>query len=58
MNTLTSSIKQHALARFRALTIALSLAATRLLLPSETVPVVMIFIPTLAALSLTALADG
>ncbi len=58
MNTHTSRIKRHALLIFCTLTIALTSAATRLPLPGEVVSVVMVFIPTLIALSLTAMADG
>ena len=58
MNHITSFVKHQALLIFCALTIALSFAATQLPLPAEAVPVVMVFIPTLVALSLTALNDG
>ena len=54
----TSRIKRHALLIFCTLTIALTFAATRLPLPGEVVSVVMVFIPTLIALGLTAMADG
>src|SRR6266542_1716764 len=54
----TSRIKRHALLIFCTLTIALTFAATRLPLPGEVVSVVMVFIPTLVALTLTAMDDG
>jgi uncharacterized protein len=55
---IVSFIKRQALLLFCALTIALSFAATQLPLPGEAVPVVMVFIPALIALSLTAATDG
>ncbi|HSK89311.1 MAG TPA: type II CAAX endopeptidase family protein [Anaerolineales bacterium] len=55
MNTL---IKQNALAVFCTLTIALTFASTLLPLPGEVIPVVMVFIPALVAISLTALSEG
>lgn len=58
MNMLTSLIKQHALAIFCVLTIAPSFAATLLPLPGEGVAVVIVFIPALLAISLTALSEG
>ena len=58
MNILTSLIKQHGLAIFCTLTIALTFAATLLSLPGEVIPVVMVFIPALMAISLTALSEG
>src|SRR5215213_5276666 len=58
MYRITSFVKRQALLLFCALTIALSFAATQLTLPSEAVPVVMVFIPALIALGLTAMADG
>ncbi len=58
MNTHTSRIKRHALLIFCTLPIALTFVATRLPLPGEVVSVVMVFIPTLIALGLTAMADG
>jgi uncharacterized protein len=58
MNSITSFVKRHALLIFCTLTITLSFAATQLPLPDEAVPVVMVFIPTLVALSLTAVTDG
>lgn len=57
-NMLTSLIKQHALAIFCVLAIALTFAATLLPLPGEAVAVVMVFIPALLAISLTALSEG
>jgi len=51
-------VTHHGLLIFCAMTIALSFAATQLPLPGEVVPIVMVFIPTLIALSLTAMADG
>ena len=58
MKTLTSLIEQHALAIFCAFTIALTFASTLLPLPGEAIPVVMVFIPALMAISLTALSEG
>lgn len=58
MNKITSFVKRQALLLFCVLTIALSFAATQLPLPSEAVPVVMVFIPALVALGLTAMTDG
>lgn len=58
MNALTSFIKRHALASFCTLTIALTFAATLLPLPGEVIPVVMVFIPALMAIALTALSEG
>jgi membrane protease YdiL (CAAX protease family) len=58
MNTLTSLIKQHVLVIFCALTIALTFAATLLPLPGDAIPVVMVFIPALVAIALTALSEG
>jgi membrane protease YdiL (CAAX protease family) len=58
MNQIASFVKRQALPLFCALTIALSFAATLLPLPGEVVPVVMVFIPALVALSLTAVTDG
>src|SRR5918994_3984806 len=57
-NMLTSQIKQHALAIFCVLTIALTFAATLLPLPGEAIAVVMVFVPALLAFSLTALSEG
>jgi membrane protease YdiL (CAAX protease family) len=58
MNKLISLIKQHALAVFCALTVALTFATTLLPLPGEVIPVVIVFIPALMAISLTALSEG
>ena len=58
MNRMTSLSKQHALAIFCGLTITLTFAATLLSLPGEGVPVVIVFIPALMAIALTALTDG
>jgi uncharacterized protein len=58
MNHITSFVKRQALPLFCALTIALSFASTQLPLPGEVVPVVMVFIPALIALSLTTVTDG
>ena len=58
MNRITSFVKRQALPIFCALTIALSFAATQLPLPSEAVPVVIVFIPALVALGLAAVTDG
>jgi membrane protease YdiL (CAAX protease family) len=58
VNTITSFVKRHALLIFCALTIALSFATTLLPISGEAVPVVMVCIPALVALSLTAVTDG
>jgi membrane protease YdiL (CAAX protease family) len=58
MNSIAAFVKSQALAIFCALTIALSFAATQLPLPGEVVPVVMVFVPALIALSLTAMTEG
>jgi membrane protease YdiL (CAAX protease family) len=58
MNHFFSIAKQQALPLFCALTIALSFAATLLPLPGEAVPVVMVCIPGIVALCLTAMVDG
>jgi membrane protease YdiL (CAAX protease family) len=58
MKTPTSIIKQHAFALFCGLTIALTFAATLLPLPGELAAVVMVFIPALLAISLTAVSKG
>ncbi|HEX5807738.1 MAG TPA: CPBP family intramembrane glutamic endopeptidase, partial [Anaerolineales bacterium] len=58
MKTPTSIIKQYALALFCGLTIALTFATTLLPLPGELVAVVMVFIPALLAISLTAVSEG
>jgi hypothetical protein len=58
MNRIAVFANHQSLAVFCPLTIALSFAATRLPLPGEIVPVVIVFVPTLVALSLTAMADG
>jgi membrane protease YdiL (CAAX protease family) len=58
MNMLISLIKQHALAIFCTLTIALTFAATLLPLPGEVIPVVIVFIPALMAIFLAALSEG
>lgn len=58
MNIHTSRIRRHALPIFYTSTIGLTFAATRLPLPGETVPIVMVFIPTLVALTLTSITDG
>jgi membrane protease YdiL (CAAX protease family) len=58
MNIFTSLIKQHALAFFCGLTIALTFAATLLPLPGEVAAVVMVFVPALLAISLTAVTEG
>lgn len=51
-------IKQNALAVFCTLTIALTFTSTLLPLPGEVIPIVMVFIPALMAISLTALSEG
>lgn len=58
MNTLILLLRRHALATFCTLTIALTFSATLLPLPRDAVPVVMVFIPALLAIALTALSDG
>jgi len=58
LNHIASFVKGQALLNFCALTIALSFAATQLPLPGEVVPVVMVFIPAVVALGLTAMTDG
>src|SRR5512134_674425 len=58
MRTLTLLIKRHVLVIFCTLTISLTFAATLLPLPGEVIPVVMVFIPALMAIALTALSDG
>ena len=58
MNALTSLTKRHALVIFCALTIALTFSFPRLPLPAEVAPVVMVSIPALTALALTASAEG
>ncbi|HEX2993639.1 MAG TPA: type II CAAX endopeptidase family protein [Anaerolineales bacterium] len=58
MQTLTLRIKRHVLVIFYTLTISLTFAATLLPLPGEVIPVVMVFIPALMAIALTALTDG
>jgi len=58
MNIFTSLIKQHALALFCGLTITLTFAATLLPLPGELIAVVMVFIPALLAIFLTAVSEG
>ena len=47
MHSIVGLVTRQALAIFCALTIALSFAATQLPLPSEIVPVVMVFVPSL-----------
>ena len=58
MKMLTLLTRQYGLAIFCALTIALTFAATLLPLPGEAVPVVIVFIPALVAIVLTALSEG
>lgn len=58
MKLLISLTKRHALAIFCALTITLTFAATLLPLPGQVIPIVMVFIPALTAISLTALSGG
>jgi len=57
MNSLNALIKQHGLAIFCTLTISLSFIATRLPLPGEVVPVIIVFIPAFIAIALTALSE-
>jgi uncharacterized protein len=58
MKRIIAFVTRQALLVFCASTIALSFAATLLPLPGEVVPVLMVFIPALVALSLTAIVDG
>jgi membrane protease YdiL (CAAX protease family) len=58
MYLLISILKHHALMIFCALTVALTFACTMLPLPGEMIPVVMVFIPALMAISLTAFSEG
>lgn len=58
MQTLTLLIKRHVLVIFCTLTISLTFAATLLPLPGEVIPVVMVFIPALMAIALSALSEG
>ena len=58
MNMVISLSKQYSLAIFSVLTIALTFAATLLRLPGEMIPVVIVFIPALIAIALTALSEG
>jgi membrane protease YdiL (CAAX protease family) len=58
MNMMISPIKQHALAIFCALTIALTFATALLPVPGEAAAVVMVFIPALLSISLTAISEG
>ena len=57
MKTPTSIIKQYALAIFCALTIGLTFATALLPLPGEVAAVVMVFIPALLSILLTALSE-
>jgi membrane protease YdiL (CAAX protease family) len=58
MKQIALFVKRQTLPLFCALTIALSFVVTQLPLAGETVPVVMVLIPVLIALSLTAATDG
>jgi uncharacterized protein len=58
MHPLTVLVRRRALPIYCALTIALSFVAALLPVAGEAVPVVMVFIPALVALSLTALTEG
>jgi membrane protease YdiL (CAAX protease family) len=58
MNMVISLSKQYSLALFCILTIALTFAATLLPMPGEMTPVVIVFIPALMAITLTALSEG
>lgn len=58
MNRMISLIKQYALAIFCALTIGLTFATTLLPLPGEVAAVVMVFIPALLSILLTAVSEG
>src|SRR5919109_2336100 len=58
MKTLITLTDQHALTIFCTLTIALTFASSLLPLPGEAIPVVMVFIPALMAIGLTALSEG
>jgi membrane protease YdiL (CAAX protease family) len=58
MHPLAALVRRRALPIYCALTIALSFAAALLPIAGEAVPVVLVFIPALVALALTALTDG
>jgi membrane protease YdiL (CAAX protease family) len=58
MNQPASFLKRQELPVFCALTVVLSFAATQLPIPGEAVPIVMVFVPALVALTLTAIIDG
>ena len=58
MKMVTSFTHQHMLAIFCALTIALTSVITVLPLPGEVILIVMVFIPALMAIFLTALSEG
>ena len=58
MNTIPSFANRYPVATFSALTIVLSFAAYLLPLPREAIPVVMVFIPALMAVALTAVSEG
>jgi membrane protease YdiL (CAAX protease family) len=58
MNMMISLVKQYALAIFCALTIAFTFATTLLPLPGEAAAVVMVFIPALLSILLTAVTEG
>jgi membrane protease YdiL (CAAX protease family) len=58
MSTLISLFKQHTLVIFCTLTIALTFATTLLPLPGAVIPVIMIFIPGVMAIALTAFSEG
>lgn len=58
MNIFTSLIKRYALTLFCGMTIALTFATTLLPLPGAVAAVVMVFIPALLSISLTALSEG
>jgi uncharacterized protein len=58
MNMMISLIKEYAIAIFCALTVALTFATTLLPLPGEVAAVVMVFIPALLAIYLTAVSEG
>ena len=58
MQTLTSFVTRQSVLCFCALVIALSFAATQLPLPGEVIPIVLVGIPALIALGLTAMTDG
>ena len=58
MQTLTSFVTRQSVLCFCAFVIALSFAATQLPLPGNLIPIVLVGIPALIALGMTAMSDG